>query len=147
MKDKFKHAFMDVAERFAQLSTAKRLQVGCILVKDDRIISIGYNGMPSGWTNECEDVYLYEDGGKTLVTKPEVLHAERNAIAKIAKSNESSEGATVFVTHIPCLECAKTLYQSGVSEIYYKHDYGDIDKTKEFLSKCNMHIERLQEGE
>ena len=91
MKSKFIAAFMDVAERFAQLSSAKRLQVGAIVVKDDRIISIGYNGMPSGWDNECEEVVPPNEWVEfeQLKTKPEVLHAETNAIAKLAKSSES----------------------------------------------------------
>lgn len=141
MKQKFKEAFMDVAERFAQLSTSRRLKVGCILVKDDRIISIGYNGMPSGWDNNCEDEEEIF-GEVFLKTKPEVLHAERNAVAKVAKSNESSQGAVVFVTHSPCLECAKVLYQTGVSAVYYKHDYGD-NPAIEFLNKCNVHVEAI----
>ena len=105
---------MDVAERFAQLSSATRLQVGAIVVKDDRIISIGYNGMPAGWDNVCEHE------GKT---KPEVLHAESNAIAKLAKSPESGDGATIFITHAPCIDCAKLIYQSGITTVYYKNDY------------------------
>ena len=118
MKDKFKEAFMDCAERFAQLSSAKRAKVGACIVKDNRIISIGYNGMPSGWTNECENTETWNDiphmrqewesqGAKLhqsphgdtwsrLRTKPEVLHAETNAIAKVAQSNENCKGATLF---------------------------------------------------
>ena len=114
MKDKFKQAYMDVAERFAQLSTAERLQVGAIVVKDDRIISIGYNGMPSGWDNICEDE-VEEDNVTRLVTKTEVLHAETNAISKLARSVESGEGATIFVTHAPCIDCAKMVYQAGIT--------------------------------
>jgi len=97
MKQKFINAYMDVAERFAKLSSAKRLQVGAIIVKDDRIISIGYNGMPAGWTNECEEVVEYlEDGGTITKTKDEVIHAEANAIAKLAKSSESGDGSVGF---------------------------------------------------
>ena len=98
MKQKFIDAYMDVAERFARLSSAKRLNVGAIVVKDDRIISIGYNGMPTGWDNCCED--------SNNKSKPEVLHAESNAIAKLAKSGESGLGASIFITHSPCIECA-----------------------------------------
>ena len=83
--NKWDDAYMDTAERFASLSTAKRLQVGAIVVKDNRIISIGYNGMPSGWDNRCEDEYQYEDGGYETRTRPEVIHAEATAIAKLAK--------------------------------------------------------------
>src|SRR6056300_1045314 len=110
MKDKFVKAYMDVAERFAQLSSAQRLHVGAIIVKDDRIISIGYNGMPSGWDNVCENVL--EDG--SLKSKPEVLHAEMNALMKLAKSNESGNQSTMFITHAPCLNCAKGIYQAGI---------------------------------
>ena len=99
MKPKFIDAYMDVAERFGKLSTARRLNVGAIIVKDNRIISIGYNGMPSGWDNNCENTL---DNGQ-LKSKPEVLHAESNAIAKLARSNESGEDSTLFITHSPCL--------------------------------------------
>ena len=133
MKTKFIKAYMDVAERFAQLSSAKRLQVGAIVVKDDRIISIGYNGMPSGWDNVCEHE------GKT---KPEVLHAESNAVAKLAKSSESGLGATIFVTHSPCIDCAKLIYQSGISNVYYKTSYRNDDGIK-FLKKSNVEITKI----
>lgn len=133
MKQKFVEAYMDVAERFAQLSSAKRLNVGAIVVKDDRIISIGYNGMPSGWDNVCE----HEDK-----TKPEVLHAESNAIAKLAKSSESGNGATMFVTHSPCIDCAKLIYQSGIATVYYKNDYRSIQGI-EFLVKSNVRIVKV----
>lgn len=121
MKEKFKQAYMRTAQTFAELSSAQRLKVGAIVVKDDRIISIGYNGMPAGWSNVCEDVS--EDG--TLKTKPEVLHAESNAIAKLAKSNESGAGASLFVTHSPCLECAKLIYQTGIRRVFYGKEYRD----------------------
>ena len=125
MKKKFIETYMDVAERFAQLSSAKRLQVGAIVVKDDRIISIGYNGMPSGWDNCCEEVVPPNEWVEfeQLKTKPEVLHAETNAIAKLAKSSESGLGAAMFVTHAPCIDCAKLVYQTGISTLYYKHTY------------------------
>jgi dCMP deaminase len=97
MKEKFIDAYMDVADRFSRLSSAKRLQVGAIVVKDDRIISIGYNGMPSGWDNDCENIIQHSDDTTSLKTKPEVLHAESNAIAKLARSSESGDGATLFV--------------------------------------------------
>jgi dCMP deaminase len=146
MKQKWIDAFMDTAERFAQLSSAKRLHVGAIVVKDDRIISIGYNGMPSGWTNECEEVvtptlpYLQGDG-PTLKSKPEVLHAETNAIAKLAKSNESGLGATMFITHAPCLDCAKLIYQSGISSVLYRHSYRNTDGI-DFLEKCKIEVKK-----
>ena len=100
---------MKTAETFAELSHARRLHVGAIVVKDDRIISIGYNGMPAGWDNDCEDTIQHSDDTVTLKSKPEVLHAETNAIAKLAKSTESGDGAVLFVTHSPCLDCAKLI--------------------------------------
>ena len=140
MKTKFIAAFMDVAERFAQLSSAKRLQVGAIVVKDDRIISIGYNGMPTGWDNCCEDTFHHHELGTcTSVTKAEVLHAETNAIAKLAKSSESGLGATMFVTHAPCIDCAKLVYQSGIASVYYKNDYRSTQGL-EFLTKSNVNV-------
>lgn len=137
IKDKFISAYMDVAERFAQLSSAKRLQVGAIVVKDDRIISIGYNGMPSGWDNVCEIEVV-----SGLKTKPEVLHAETNAISKLARSTEAGEGATMFCTHAPCIDCAKLIYQSGIKQVYYKHEYRSTDGI-DFLKKCNITIKPI----
>lgn len=131
MKQKFIDAYMDVAQRFAELSTAKRLQVGAIIVKDDRIISIGYNGMPSGWTNECEDT--------NFVTKDEVIHAEANAIAKLAKCGESGNGALMFLTHAPCIHCAKQIYTAGISKVYYRDTYRDT-RGVEFLTKCGVDV-------
>ena len=139
MKEKLKQAYMQTAHTFAELSSANRLQVGAIVVKDDRIISIGYNGMPAGWSNVCEDVL--EDG--TLKTKPEVLHAESNAIAKLARSNESGAGADMFVTHSPCLECAKLIYQSGIKQVIYLQNYRD-DSGLKFLAQSGVTIEKLQ---
>jgi dCMP deaminase len=131
MKQKFIDAYMDVAERFARLSSAKRLNVGAIVVKDDRIISIGYNGMPTGWDNCCED--------SNNKSKPEVLHAESNAIAKLAKSGESGLGASIFITHSPCIECAKLIYQSGISTVYYKNPYRSSAGI-EFLKKSKVRV-------
>lgn len=128
MKQKFVQAYMDVAERFAQLSHARRLKVGAIVIKDDRIISIGYNGMPSGWDNDCEDCTHVDDvGNPTLKTKPQVLHAESNAITKLAKSTESGANGTMFCTHAPCIECAKLVFQSGIGTLYYKNEYRSTD--------------------
>ena len=129
---------MEVVKIFAHLSTAKRLQVGAIVVKDDRIISIGYNGMPSGWDNNCENVL--EDG--SLKSKPEVLHAETNAITKLARSAESGEGATIFITHAPCLNCAKLIYQSGISTVYYETEYRSTEGV-EFLQHSGVNVESV----
>jgi dCMP deaminase len=132
--NKWQQAYMDTAERFGALSTAKRLQVGAIVVKDNRIISIGYNGMPSGWGNECED--------ENFKTKSEVLHAEENAIAKLASSHESGKGAEVYITHSPCMNCAKLIYASGVAKVYYKHKYRSEDGIH-FLEKCGLEVKQL----
>jgi dCMP deaminase len=140
MKQKFVDVYMKTAEVFSELSSARRLHVGAIIVKDDRIISIGYNGMPSGWDNTCEDDFgLDFKGNRTLVTKPEVLHAETNAIAKLAKSTESGNGASLFVTHAPCLDCAKLVFQSGINSVYYRNSYRD-SKGIEFLERAGVKI-------
>lgn len=141
MKEKYKQAHMKVAETYAQLSSAKRLQVGAIVVKDNRVISIGYNGMPSGWTNECE-ITRIDDVGTSFKTKPEVLHAETNAIAKLARSNESGLDATMFVTHAPCLDCAKLIYQSGINTVYYRNTYRETTGV-EFLKQGGINVEQI----
>ncbi len=161
---------METAKVFAELSYARRLHVGAIVVKDDRIISIGYNGMPAGWDNDCEDkewctaggwlspeeieegwpyegTYLDADdnviqGRYRLKTKPEVLHAESNAIAKLAKSNDSGDGADLFVTHSPCIECAKLIFQSGIRRVYFGKNYRD-DAGIKFLEKSGVEVEQL----
>ena len=139
MKQKFIDAYMDVAKRFAQLSSARRLQVGAIIVKDDRIISIGYNGMPAGWTNECETIFYDENGTEVLKTKDEVIHAEANAIAKLAKSSESGDGATMFLTHAPCIHCAKQIYTAGIKKVYFGEPYRD-ESGVAFLMKCGVSV-------
>jgi dCMP deaminase len=146
MKEKLKLAYMKTAETFAELSHARRLHVGAIVVKDDRIISIGYNGMPAGWDNNCEDEIWppYYGDEPTLKTKPEVLHAETNAIAKLAKSNESGDGAVLFVTHMPCLDCAKLIFQSGIRGVFYRDNYRSTDGV-EFLKKSGIEVEQLKE--
>ena len=142
MKQKFIDAYMKTAEVFAGLSSARRLHVGAIVVKDDRIISIGYNGMPSGWDNNCENIVGYDTKGPVLKTKPEVLHAETNAIAKLAKSTESGLGATMFITHAPCLDCAKLIYQSGIGSVLYRNSYRNTDGVT-FLEKSGVKITQV----
>ena len=155
MKPKLAKAYMDTARIFAELSHARRLHVGAIVVKDDRIISIGYNGMPAGWDNNCEDTEHTYDQRDTvngdwnynkdtkqwskLKTKSEVLHAETNAIAKLAKSTESGEGASMFITHAPCLDCAKLIFQSGITRVWYKTEYRD-ECGVQFLSKSGVEV-------
>jgi len=146
MKQKFIDAYMDVAERFAKLSSAKRLQVGAIVVKDDRIISIGYNGMPAGWTNECENYTVLSDDTVFSKTKPEVIHAEANAIAKLAKGNESGDGSTMFLTHAPCIDCAKQVYTAGINKVYYRNSYRD-SQGLDFLEKCGVEVVNISPGE
>ena len=139
---------MTTAETFAELSHARRLHVGAIVVKDDRIISIGYNGMPAGWDNNCEDEIGHVlDVDENVVeirlkTKPEVLHAETNAIAKLAKSNESGMGATMFITHAPCLDCAKLIYQSGIGSVLYRNSYRDTGGIT-FLEKSGVKVKQV----
>jgi dCMP deaminase len=140
MKQKFIDAHMASAEVYSRLSSAKRLQVGCVVVKDNTIIGIGYNGMPSGWTNDCEDIIeVHEDGGVVTKTKSEVLHAETNALAKIARSTNSSEGASLFVTHAPCIDCAKLIHQSGINSVYYRNSYRD-ELGINFLNQCGLKV-------
>jgi dCMP deaminase len=174
MKQKFIKTYMKVAETFAELSHARRLHVGAIVVKDDRIISIGYNGMPAGWDNNCEDKEFMDRGAGgwldpqeieerwpfvetsdeddsyigryRLKTKPEVLHAETNAIAKLAKSNESGLGASMFITHAPCLDCAKLIYQSGISNVLYRDAYRDTSGIT-FLEKSGIEVTQVEEGD
>ena len=134
---------MDWARRVSELSHARRLHVGAVIVKDDTVISYGYNGMPAGWDNNCEDETYQEDGFHvTLKTKPEVLHAESNAIAKLAKSTNSGLNADLFVTHGPCLECAKLIFQSGIRRVFYAEDYRD-DSGIQFLYKSGIEINKV----
>lgn len=159
------------ATRTAQLSHARRLQVGSVIVKDDSVISYGYNGMPAGWDNNCENKeYMSVDAGgwlspeeiyeqwpfeETVVvtgfettrryklkTKPEVLHAESNAIAKLAKSTNSGMGATMFITHAPCMECAKLIYQSGIGNVLYRNSYRDTSGVA-FLEASGVKVEQI----
>ena len=194
MKTKFKNLYMDWAKRTAQLSHARRLHVGAVIVKDDTVISYGYNGMPAGWDNDCEDRdYMSRDAGGwlnpdeieerwpfeeeeldvdeffargravaraldrgeplpeftkkytrryRLKTKPEVLHAESNAIAKLAKSNNSGNRADLFVTHSPCIECAKLILQSGIARVYFGANYRD-DAGIRFLKQSGIEVTKL----
>jgi dCMP deaminase len=140
MKPKFVQLYHDIAVRVSQLSSARRLQVGAIVVRDDRIISIGYNGMPAGWDNNCE---TEQDDG-SLKTRPEVLHAEMNALMKLARSHESGNGADLFITHSPCMECAKGIYQAGIHRVYFGDQYRSDDGVR-FLKQSNIQV--IQTGE
>ncbi len=171
MKQKYIDLYMDWAKRASELSHARRLHVGAVIVKDDTVISYGYNGMPAGWDNNCEDIkwdsgaggwlspeeiveqYPYEgwhEGAQRnvrygLKTKPEVLHAESNAIAKLARSSQSGSNADIFITHAPCLDCAKLIYQSGISSVYYRNSYRDTAGI-EFLEKSGITVTQIQKG-
>jgi dCMP deaminase len=175
MKQKYIDMYMDWAARTAELSHARRLQVGAVIVKDDSVISYGYNGMPAGWDNNCEDKeFMSGDAGgwldpeeieerwpfeETVVvtndnesfettmryrlkTKPEVLHAESNAIAKLARSSQGGRDADIFITHAPCLNCAKLIYQSGISSVYYRNSYRDMAGI-EFLEKSGVCVTQI----
>jgi len=146
MKQKFINYYMKVAELTSTLSYAKRLQVGSVIVKGNKILATGYNGMPSGWDNECETVEIVEmddNVSKQLVTKQEVLHSETNAIAKVSASTESSEGAAMFCTHAPCINCAKLIYQSGINSLYYRNTYRDTSGI-EFLEKSGVVVTKYE---
>jgi len=148
MKEKFLNLYMDWARRCSELSHARRLHVGAVIVKDDTVISYGYNGMPAGWDNNCEDEIPIEcddenDYDYILQTKPEVLHAESNAIAKLAKSSNSGQGADMFITHSPCLDCAKLIYQSGIRRVYFGLHYRD-DSGIKFLEKSGIEVKMVK---
>jgi dCMP deaminase len=163
---------MDMAHRVAEMSHAVRRKVGSVMVKDGNIISFGWNGMPAGWDNKCEDKeFMSGDAGGwldfeeieerwpfeeeehgpyyestrryRLKTKPEVLHAESNAIAKLAKSSESGRDAIIFITHAPCIDCAKLIYQSGISSVYYRNSYRDMAGV-EFLTKSGIEVTKTE---
>lgn len=165
MKPKFQKLYMDWALRVAELSYAKRRQVGAVIVKDDTVISYGYNGMPAGWDNNCENrIYpdkllgdyeqhydefdaqfpLKDEEGNPyhLKTKPEVLHAESNAISKLAKSHNSGLGAELFVTTAPCIHCAKLIFQSGITRVYFGENYRD-DHGIRFLKQSGVEVTQL----
>jgi len=146
MKPKFQKLYNNIAHEVAKMSHARRLQVGAVIVKDDRVISMGYNGMPAGWDNNCESeetefnlVTKTRTGTGNLTTRPEVLHAESNAIAKLAKSNDSGDGADIFVTHAPCMECSKLIFHSGIRRVYYSSDYRD-DSGIRFLKQSGVEV-------
>jgi dCMP deaminase len=168
MKQKHITAYMNTAKIWAECSTATKLKVGAVVVKDHQILSTGYNGTPNGWDNKCEDIvwdtgaggwldpnelqekYPYEDYNQdaerrvryALKTKPEVLHAESNALMKIAKNNGGANNASLFCTHSPCLECAKLIYQAGISEVYYNNNYRSSDGIN-FLKKTNVKVHKV----
>ena len=132
--NKFDEKYIRMAKIWATNSYCKRRQVGALIVKDKMIISDGYNGTPSGFENDCED---------NNVTKPYVLHAEANAITKVAKSGNSSEGATLYVTASPCIECAKLIIQSGIKRAVYSEEYR-LDDGLKLLSRAGIEVEKVE---
>lgn len=170
MKQKYIDLYIDWAKRAAQLSSARRLKVGAIIVKDDTVISYGYNGTPPDWDNNCENQVWMPEGEESkltpeqldslwpyievsadgsyvgryaLTTKPEVLHAERNAIDKLARGLGGGQGSSLFVTHGPCLECAKSIYRAGIKEVFYEHTYRSTEGI-EFLQKSGVTVTQIK---
>lgn len=135
MEKKIRYAkfYMDIANKTAEMSYCVRLKVGCVIEKDGNIIAFGWNGMPSGFPNVCET---------DNVTNPEVLHAEENAIAKLAKGNVSGVGATLYCTHAPCIHCAKLIAQSGIKEVWYGESYRDTIGI-DHLTRCGLRVVKL----
>ncbi|MCQ2130168.1 MAG: dCMP deaminase family protein [Bacteroidales bacterium] len=132
--EKFDSRYIEMAAIWAKNSYCRRRQVGALLVKDKMIISDGYNGTPAGFENVCED----ENG----VTKPYVLHAEANAISKIAKSGNNSDGATLYVTASPCIECSKLIIQAGIRRVVYRDEYRLTDGV-DLLRKAGIEVEKI----
>lgn len=166
MKEKYIDLYMDFAERVADLSYAERKKVGAVIVNDDTVV-YGYNGTPVGWDNCCEDkIYMSLDAGGwlnpdeiyemwpfedelgryKLKTKPEVLHAESNAIGKLARSVVNGKGADLFVTLSPCLECAKLIHQTGIRRVFYREHYRDDEGIK-FLEKSGIEVTKIEKGQ
>ena len=135
-QSKYDKAYLRIAKEWGQLSYCKRKQVGAIIVKDRMIISDGYNGTPSGFENCCED----EEG----LTKWYVLHAEANAILKVARSTQSCEGATLYITLSPCKDCSKLIHQSGIKRVVYHQEYIDCSGI-DFLRKAGVEVQLIEE--
>jgi dCMP deaminase len=147
-REKQRHrAHLNAAKAYAQLSHAQRLKVGAVLVKDDRIISVGYNGTPSGRNNVCEELVeislmpngLFEPGTRT---KSEVVHAEMNVIAFAAKNGTPTNECIMFITHSPCYECSKLIVQSGIKAVYYETEYRIRDGVQ-FLNECHVVVRKI----
>jgi dCMP deaminase len=135
-QQQFDLRYIEMARIWAKNSYCKRRQVGALIVKDRMIISDGYNGTPSGFENDCED--------KNGQSKPYVLHAEANAITKVAKSNNSSEGATLYITDSPCMDCAKLIIQAGIVRVVYGDEYRISDGIR-LLEKAGIEIVKMSD--
>ena len=144
-KDRLDQTYMSMAQELSKLSHAQRRKVGCLIVKDTHIIAEGLNGTPRGFDNCCE----YIDHVDHLYTKPEVLHAESNAITKLARSTNSSSGATLYVTCSPCFECSKLIIQSGIERVVYKHLYTSKKcmEALALLAKAGITLYQIKETE
>jgi dCMP deaminase len=134
MKEKYKQFFMSVATEVAKLSHCNRLKVGSVIVKDNNVLSLGYNGTPAGFDNCCE-----ENG----VTKNSTLHAERNSLIRLARSTESSVGASMFLTHAPCQACSVMIISAGIKEVYYKDVYRDMEGIR-LLKQADIYVEEMK---
>lgn len=139
MTPRFRDFWMGMAEHCATMSRGIRAKVGAVIVKGDNPISLSWNGTPRGHDNRCE--YVDDDGN--LTTKPEVIHAEANALYKLARSNESGNDAIMFVTHAPCLPCSLGIIQSGIRKVYYKQDYRDMAGVF-FLRENGVEVEKIE---
>jgi len=134
--NKYDKAYLRIAKEWGQLSYCQRKKVGAIIVKDKMIISDGYNGTPSGFENCCED----EDG----LTKWYVLHAEANAILKVAKSTQSCDGATLYITMSPCKDCSKLIHQAGIVRVVYQNSYKDLEGI-ELLKRAGVEVIQVED--
>ena len=134
MKQKFIDLYMDMAIRISAMSVANRLKVGCVVVKNDNIISFSWNGTPPGWDNACEDEHN--------VTKSDVLHSEENALCKLAREGISGKDATLFCTHSPCVKCARLIHSVGIKEVYYKDEYTPTEGL-DFLIKGGIKVTKV----
>ncbi len=144
IKSRYKPVYFNIAKEIASLSYAERLKVGAIVVKDNKIISIGFNGTLPGDDNICEELleeFNENESFSGLFTRPEVVHAEKNALYKLAKSHESGDGAIIFCTHSPCFECAKGIIMSGIKGFFYENDYRSNDGL-ELLKKNGVYVEK-----
>lgn len=141
MNKRMQQFYMTLAADCATMSRAIRLQVGSVIVKDNNIISFSWNGTPAGWDNNCEDTVI-ENGIAVLKTKPEVLHAESNALMKLAKTGGGGQGASLFVTHSPCVDCAKMIHQAGIENVYYANEYRSVDGIA-LLRKLGIIVKQL----
>jgi dCMP deaminase len=136
--NRFHNFYMSIALGASKLSRSTRLQVGAVVVKDGNIRSFGYNGTPPGWNNECE---IVDEAGNS-VTSPHVIHAEMNSLLKLARDGGSGNGAVMYCTHSPCIDCAKSIATAGISKVYYRHEYRKDDGVK-FLEKFGVEVEQL----